>query len=283
MFGEILKQTLGDRIEFHLIGDVLALGRKSGDLLPMVERGELSFCYISSVRFTHAVPEFKLLELPFVISDRSAVNRALDAELGAYLKRRVRDTLPVRVLGFWDNGFRHFSNRVRPIRAPADCRGIRIRTQMSQSHGEVFRTLGFEPAAADIKTLVEQIASGKFEALDNSLANIHLFGIHKHHRYITLSGHFYGASALTCNEAHYQSWPADVRAAVDAAAVEATTLQRHLAAAQDAEVLAKLDPRANEVVRLTAAEHAAFVNALEPVLAKYRNELGPKLFSYLEQ
>ena len=282
MFGEILKQTLGDRIEFHLIGDVLALGRKSGDLLPMVERGELSCCYISTVRFTHAVPEFKLLELPFVVSDRNAVNRALDGELGAYLKRRVRDTLPVRVLGFWDNGFRHFSNSVRPIRAPADCRGIRIRTQMSELHGEVFRTLGFQPIAADIKNLVEAIASGKFEAQDNSLANIYLFGIHNHHRYITLSGHFYGASALTCNEAHYQSWPPEVRAAVDAAAAEATALQRHLAAAQDTEVLEKLNPRDNEVIHLTAAEHAAFVDAVQPVLAKYRKELDPKLFSYIE-
>src|SRR5476651_1799493 len=66
-FGEILKAKLGDLIAFELIGDVLALGRRSGDLLPMVERGELSCCYISTVRFTYGVPEFKLLELPFVV------------------------------------------------------------------------------------------------------------------------------------------------------------------------------------------------------------------------
>ena len=202
--------------------------------------------------------------------------------MGTYLKRRVSDTLPVRVPGFWDNGFRHFSNSVRPIRAPADCRATRIRTQMSELHGEVFGTLGFHPIAADIKNLVEEIASGKFEAQDNSLANIYLFGIHKHHRYITLSGHFYGASALTCNEAHYQSWPPEVRTAVDTAAVEATALQRHLAAAQDTEVLEKLNPRDNEVIHLTASEHAAFLDAVQPVLAKYRKELDPKLFSYIE-
>jgi TRAP-type C4-dicarboxylate transport system substrate-binding protein len=87
--------------------------------------------------------------------------------LGAYLKRRVSDTLPVRVPGFWDNGFRHFSNSVRPIRAPADYRGIRIRTQMSELHGEVFRALRFQPVAANIKKFIEeigrstQIAAGK--------------------------------------------------------------------------------------------------------------------------
>ena len=55
-FGETLTKKLGERIEFNLIGDILALGRKSGDLLPMVERGELSLCYISTVRFSQAVP-----------------------------------------------------------------------------------------------------------------------------------------------------------------------------------------------------------------------------------
>jgi TRAP-type C4-dicarboxylate transport system substrate-binding protein len=280
-FGEILKAQLGERVAFELIGDVLAVGRGSGDLLPMVERGELSCCYISTVRFTRWVPEFKLLELPFIVQSRPAIIQALDGELGAYLKRRVREATPFRVLGFWDNGFRHFSNRVRTIRTPEDCRGLRIRTQMSELHGEVFRTLGFEPVPADVKEFVTEIAGEKFQAQDNPLTNIYNFGVHKYHRYITLSGHFFGASAMAFNEQTYQSWPQDVRAVVDAAALDATRLQHDLAAAEDAEILAKLDPRENEIISLTANEHAAFVTAVQPVLEKYRRELDPKLFSYL--
>ena len=241
LFGEILRQKLGNQVEFHLIGDVLDLGHKSGDLLPMVERGELSLCYMSTVRFSAAVPEFKLLELPFVVTDRNVINDALDAGFGDLLKQRVRDTTPFRVLAFWDNGFRHFSNSVRPIRTPADCRNLRIRTQMSELHGEVFRTLGFNPIAADVKEFVDQIAAGTFQAQDNPLTNIYHFGVHRHHRYITLSGHFFGASALACNESHYQSWPTGVQAAVNLAAREATVLQRQLAAAQDTEVLELLN------------------------------------------
>jgi C4-dicarboxylate-binding protein DctP len=280
-FGELLKSRLGDRVRFELIGDVLALGRGSGDLLPMVERGELACCYISTVRFTHAVPDFKLLELPFVVKSRSAIIEALDGGLGDHFKRRVRETMPFRALGFWDNGFRHFSNRVRPIRMPADCRGLRIRTQMSELHGEVFRALGFAPIAADVKEFVAEIAGERFEAQDNPLTNIYNFGVHRFHRHITLSGHFFGASTLTVNENVYQSWPADVRDVVDAAAREATQFQHQLAAAEDAEILAKLDPRENDVISLSADEHAAFVAAVEPVLVKYRRELEPKLFSYL--
>ena len=278
-FGELLQQKLGDRVTFELIGSVLKLGHRSGDLVPMVERGELSFCYMSTVRFSKAAPELQALELPFVVRDRTAAFKALDGEFGERARHSIDEKTACRLLGYWDNGFRHLTNRVRPIRAPADCRGIRIRTQMSELHGEVFRALGFVPIAADIKEFVEQIGGDRFEAQDNPLTNIYNFGVHNFHRYITLTGHFWGASVLVCNAAHYRGWPREVQAAVDAAAKDATAYQRQLAAAEDAEILAKLDPAKNEVIRLSDAERGAFVKAVEPVLAKYRKALAPGVFS----
>ncbi|MGH7909246.1 MAG: TRAP transporter substrate-binding protein [Thermodesulfobacteriota bacterium] len=224
-FGELLEQKLGGRVVFELIGSILKLGRGSGDLVPMVERGELSFCYISTVRFSKAAPELQVLELPFVVRDRAAAFGALDGELGESAGRPIAERTACRLLGYWDNGFRHLTNRVRPIRTPADCRGIRIRSQMSELHGEVFRALGFEPIAADIKEFVEGIGGDRFQAQDNPLTNIYNFGVHHHHRYITLSGHFWGASAFVCNAAHYRGWPKEVQSAVDVAAKDATAYQ----------------------------------------------------------
>mgnify|MGYP001321688942 FL=1 len=242
-FGELLVKQLGDRIRFELIGSVLKLGRKSGELVPMVESGELTFCYMSTVRFSKAAPELRILELPFVVKDRATVFKALDGEFGQSAARRIDDNTLCKHLGFWDNGFRYLSNRVRPIRKPEDCRGIRIRTQMSDLHGEVFRALNFEPIKSDIKDFVEQVGGDRFQAQDNPLTNIYNFGVHNHHRYITLTAQFGGASAFVCNAAQYQGWPNDVRAAVDAAAKEATAYQRQLAAAEDAEIMKNSIPR----------------------------------------
>jgi len=281
-FGELLREGLGERVAFELIGSIVKLGRPAADLVPMVERGELSFCYMSTVRFSRAAPELQLLELPFVVSDRGVAFRALDGEYGEAARRQVGAKTACRLLAYWDNGFRHLTNRARPIRSPDDCRGLRIRTQTSALHGEVFRALGFEPIASDIKEFVEQIGGDRFEAHDNPLTNIYNFGVHRHHRYITLSGHFWGASALVCNAAHYAGWPVDVRAAVDAAARDATAYQRQLAAAEDAEIMTRLAGEDNEVIRLTGNERDAFVRAVEPVLEKYRRQLGPTLFAYLD-
>jgi TRAP-type transport system periplasmic protein len=283
-FGELLRQRLGSRIVFELIGNVLDLGRKSGDLPLMVESGELSCCYISTVRFTRWVPELAVIDLPFVVKDRPSVQRALDVHRGAFgetMKRRFAESSPFRLLGLWDNGFRHLTNRVRPIRSPADCRGLKMRTQLSASHGEALAALGFVAIPADVKEFTEQIGGERFEAQDNPLTNTYNFGVHKFHRYITLSGHFFGASAMICSAALYAKWPAEVRAAVDECAVLATTFQHELAAAEDAVILRKLDPQENVMIELTAAERAAFAAAMEPVLAKYRAQLDAKLFSML--
>ena len=282
-FGERLVETLGDRIDFALIPSVLDLGRPSGDLPVMVEKGELSLCYMSTVRFSRAVPELQLLELPFLVRDRGTIWRALDGELGDLFVRRMHATEPFRVLGLWDNGFRHLTNKVRPIRRPADCRGLRIRTQGSALHGEVFRALGFEPMAIDIKRFVQEVGGNTVDAHDNPLTSIYVFGVHHHHRFITLTGHFFGASFFLCNASHYAGWPPEVRMAVDEAAAEATALQRGLAASEDRDVLAKLDPRENDVIHLTPAEQAAFLEAVQTVRERLSRDLDPKLFAALER
>ena len=282
-FGEILKGKLGDRVSFEQIPSVLDLGRGSGDLVPMLGRGELSFCYISTIRFSGPVSDLQLFELPFLIDDRDKAFKLLDGPFGTQLRERIAAASRCRVLGFWDNGFRHLTNRVRPIRRPADCKGLRIRTQMTPLHGETFRALGFEPIPTDIKDFVQQIGGDRFQAHDNALTNIYIFNVFKYHRYITLSKHFWGASVLVCNKEEYGRWPAEVRAAVDSAAVEATVLQRKLAAAEDDEVLRKLDPEQNEVIHLTRDERAEFVSAVQPVLDKYRKTIDPELFAYFEK
>jgi TRAP-type C4-dicarboxylate transport system substrate-binding protein len=280
-FGEALKARLGDRVTFELIGSVLALGRSSGDLPHMVESGELSMCYMSSVRFASVVPELKILELPFVVRDRETAIKALDGDLGAIFTRAMHERTPFRVLGFWDNGFRHVTNRVRPIRKPEDCSQIRIRTQMSELHAEALGAIGFEPIPVDIKEFVEQIGTDRFQAQENPLTNTFNFNVHKVHRYFTLSGHFFGTSALICSKAQYATWPEKLQKAVETAGREATAHQHALAAAEDDEVLAQIDPKENDIIRLTPQEREAFVKAVEPVLAKHRKSLDPKLFDYL--
>lgn len=280
-FGAKVLETHSSTVNFELEQSVQDIGFKAGDLPKLVASGELDLCYISSIRFAEAVPEISIFELPYVVKDRVSLFRALDGELGRLLSARLEEETPLKVLGFWDNGFRHISNSVRPIRTPADCQGMAIRTQMSALQGDTFRAFGFDPTGTDINDFLDTIETDRFQAQDNPLTSIYIFGMHKHHRYITMSGHFFGLSLFLCKREVFENWPPELQESVLAAAQSATAYQRQLASEQDEIVLSKLRTNGNEVVFLEPEERHAFEQKVAPLRESYRQKLGPELFELL--
>lgn len=280
-FGETLAGTLGDAVDFRLTGNVIAEGRKAADLLTLVADGELTMCYFAASYLSDLVPELALFDLPFVVADRNTAYAALDGPLGALLQEKMLAASGYRILGFWDNGFRHLTNRVRPIRRPADCRGLTIRTLFSDLHTQTFRRLGFEPQALDVKDLLAGVEAGTIDAQENPLTNNWNFGLYRYHRHWTLSGHFFGVALWLCHDASWRAWPADVRAAVEGAAPATVAAQRGFAAAEDGAVLEKLAGTDVALVDLTAAERADFVAAVAPIVEAQRDRLGTALFDLL--
>jgi TRAP-type C4-dicarboxylate transport system substrate-binding protein len=282
----ILKQEiearLGDAVDIEIDGNIVARGHKASELLTRVESGELTVCYFSTSYLGKRVPEFATLDLPFMVTDRERAYAALDGDLGALFKDKLAASSDYRILGFWDNGFRHFSNRVRPIRRPEDCRGLRIRNLFSELHIRTFEILGFDAITLDVRDLVPAVQNGAVDAQDNPLTNIRNFGFLEHHRWITLTGHFFGSAALLCHAPSYNSWSDEVREAVEAAARVATLAQRDFASAADEEVLAGIDPAQNEIIRLTDDERAAFVEAVAPLVREQRERFGEEILSALE-
>ena len=277
VFGQALTECLGSDAEFDLQNNVAESGLKAADCLSLVENGDRTFCYFASSYSAHRFSDIAILDLPFVVSDRFRAYQALDGDFGEAMKEIVRTNSDYELLGFWDNGFRHLSNRVRPIRAPGDCAGLRIRTGDSKLHQDTFAALGFEPTFIDVADLAAAVASGEVDAQDNPLSNIFNFGIHQHHRYITLSGHFLGFVTVLCHRPSYESWNAQTQAAVHEALAQATEAQRGFAQAEDERVLAELSKTDNEIVELKAAERRSFAEAVQPVIDAQLTSLDRRL------
>ncbi|MDA0240955.1 MAG: TRAP transporter substrate-binding protein [Proteobacteria bacterium] len=280
VFGDELRARLGDRIDYKLDGNMPeSTGILAIDLLDKVESGDLTMCYFASSYLAERVPEVAIFDLPFVVESREKAYAALDGELGTLLKKRFLENTGFRVLAFFDNGFRHFSNGVKPIRTPADCQGLKLRTMNSELHQEVFKKLGFETKFVDVADLVEAAKSGEIDAQENPLTNTYRFGTHHYHRHITLSGHFFGMALFLCHNETFESWPEDVQQAVTEAAAVASKAQREFAGAEDEEVLASLKPEENDVVHLTDDEVAQFRDAVAPILEKHQQKLGADIFA----
>jgi TRAP-type C4-dicarboxylate transport system substrate-binding protein len=279
--GDLLESALGDDVAFEQTVSILDQGRPAGDLAPLVAAGTYDMCYMSTIGFVKDFPILRLFDAPFVIADRDRVWRELDGAFGDAIRSRFAAITPFRVLGFWDNGFRQISNRVRPIRSPDDCRGLSIRTQINDDIVAAFRLIGFEPRPVDIKVAVEELTAGRIDAQENPLTSINAFGIQKLHRHVTLTGHVFGVALLVCNAARYASWPQPFRDALHDAADAATAHQRALAAEQDSTLRGAFEDDGVTFVDLTEAERTAFAGAVAPLIERMTTAFDPALLARL--
>jgi C4-dicarboxylate-binding protein DctP len=250
-------------IEVELTPSITAAGRRADDLLAMTEGDELDICYFASSYLAERVPSLALLDRPYLVADRPSAHALLDGAEGYRMAGDVAQATGYRVLSFWDNGFRHISNGRRPIRTPADGRGLRIRTLNNALHQAFFRRLGFEPMFIDVRDLVKAAADGTIDAQENPLTNVVNFELNRYHRYISLTSHVFGAAVVLVNRARFDAWPSVVRTAVEDAMAEATPIQRHDAAEEDRACHLQLTQAGVEILGPQDIDLAAFKRLAE--------------------
>jgi TRAP-type C4-dicarboxylate transport system substrate-binding protein len=277
-----LSAHLPGRVEIAFTVDITKTGRRAGELLPLVESGGLDICYFSSSYLAERVPALGVFDLPFAIADRTHIYERLAGALGAKLSTDVANTTGYRVLGFWDNGFRHVSNRLQPIRTPQDCRGMTLRTLDNALHREVFAALGFEPVTIDVKFLAEAVEKHDVDAQENPLTNLYHFGMHRTHRHVSLTSHFFGVALLLMNRARFEALAADFQSALQDAADAATAAQRQYAAAEDDACRALLAADGVAIVPPQDIDLDTFRKAVAPIVQREIVRIGSETLTLLD-
>jgi TRAP-type C4-dicarboxylate transport system substrate-binding protein len=270
-------ETAGD-VSVRITWNIMEEGRPNTDLFDLVESGQMFLCYFSSSYLGHRVPELNVIETPFLFTDLDQAHRAVDGPLGGRLADAVRSTTGFEVLGFWDNGFRHFTNRLRPVHGPDDCRGMTVRMQPNEIHEELIRCWGATPVAVELSEAVKLISNLEVDAQENPLANTAAYGVDEVHGHVTMTGHLYGTRGLWANRALFEGLPAEVHDVVTKAASAAVDVQRGEARALEAVLRARFERKGIQFVDLDAAERDAFVTASAPAIEKARDLVSPALF-----
>ena len=277
VFCERLRREAGDAVQIQFESNIVQNGCKAADLLTKTENGELDGCYFSSSYLADRVPELGLFDQHFVVPDRRRAYAVLDGTLGKRLANEVESKTGFVILGYWDNGLRHISSAKAPFRSPQDCKGLKIRTLSNEQHQRVFRALGFEPVAIDVRDLPEAVASFAVDAQENPLTNLYNFGLHKTHKYITLTQHLLGVAPVLFNKQAVTAWPAHIRSAVETALAEATVQQRRFAEEDDTICSKALAEDGCELVTLTDDERANFRAATHDSVTQYCSGFGDEL------
>jgi TRAP-type C4-dicarboxylate transport system substrate-binding protein len=277
-FRDIVEMETGGEVRVEITWNIMEEGRPMTDLLGLVESAEMFLCYFSSSYLGDRVSALNVLETPFLFTDLDHAHRALDGSLGERLAQEVRSTTAFDVIGFWDNGFRHLTNRKRPVHTPADCAGMTVRVQPNAVHEELIRSWGAEPVAAELSDGIRMIKDLEVDAQENPLANTIAYGVDQVHDHVTMSGHLYGARGLWANRETMESLPQDLRDVVMHAGSSAIDVQRGEAAAREIEYRAGMERRGIEFVDLDAAEMAEFRRASAPAIDLARQASRVELF-----
>jgi TRAP-type transport system periplasmic protein len=278
LIGDALSAGFGDRISVDYVWNIMDHGHRAEDILTLVENGAMTLGYQSSSYLTDRVPELGFVDLPFLFERREEARAAIDGALGQSLSRSIEARINYRILGYFENGFRQISNRLRTVRAPADLSGMRIRVLPSEVQARTFELLGAVPLRWDLTEAIAAIKAGTIDAQENPFANTVTYGVHKFHRLHTVTNHFYISRPIFLNRTQFDAWPRDLQSAMREAVGKAVASQRELAIAEDREARAAIEAAGCEITALTPEQHALFRQAVDPLLQEARGTYGVEMF-----
>ncbi len=275
--GDRLEAKFPGQVEVRYVYNIMDLGYLGSDILWLVENGILTLGYQSSSYMTDRVPELGLADLPFLFTDTASARMAMDGRFGTLMAEAIEANMNYRILGYFENGLRHISNRVRPIRSPADLAGISIRVLPSEVLRWTFELFGAEPEIMDLTEAITRITGGTIDAQENPLANTVTYGVHNFHRYHSITNHLYLSRPIFLHRQSFDSWPKAIQDEMRAAIVDAVAVQRVTKTQEELDAAKAIVDAGGEIIELTPAELKPFRDAVEPIYEDARNRYSREL------
>ena len=136
------RSEFGDRIAVKYVWNIMDFGYRADDILWLVEDGIL-IARLPVVELSHRPRAGAgFVDLPFLFADTKQARAAMDGALGKRLAQAIERETNFRILGWFENGFRHISNRVRTVRTPADLKDMTHPRAAEQDPGAHVRAAG---------------------------------------------------------------------------------------------------------------------------------------------
>ncbi len=272
--GDRLKTELGERVDVKYVWNIMDLGYRGEEILWLVESGILTLGYQSTSYLTDRIPALGFADLPFLFRTNDEARAAMDGALGAALTREIEAHANYRILGYFENGFRQLSNRLRPVRTPADLEGMRIRVLPSDVQVRTFELLGAVPLKWDLTEAIAGVKAGTIDAQENPFANTVTYGVHRFHHFHTVSNHFYLSRPIFVHRPSFDAWPEDLQEAMRSAVTEAVAMQRDMAIAEEEAARRAILDAGCEIITLSPEEQEAFAAVVEPVSTDFRGRVA---------
>lgn len=216
-------------------------------------------------------PKMALFDLPYIFRDREHAYAVLDGPIGTEMAKDM-PAKGLRLLAYWENGYRNVTNSKRPIEKPEDLNGIKIRVSENKVHVATFKAFGCNVTAMAFGEVFTALQQKTIDAQENPLAIIVSSKFYEAQPYLSLTEHVYMPAHLLVSEEKWQSFPDNVKKAIQAAAIEARDYERKIIAEGDAKYIADLEAAG---IKINKVEKGPFVEKVKNTVWKeFEKEFG---------
>ena len=274
----ILKATDG-RVDIQVFPNN-QLGSDT-DVLSQLRSGAVEFFTLSGLILSTLVPAASINGVGFAFSDYDQVWRAMDGKLGGYVRGEIGKRGLLAMDKIWDNGFRQTTTSTRPITAPGDFRGMKLRVPVSPLWTSMFNALGASPASLNISEVYSALQTKIVDGQENPLAVIETTKFYEVQKFCSMTNHMWDGYHFLANRRAFDRLPAEAQAVVTRELDRSAVEERADVAALNSQLRGKL---ASGGLAFNDVDSAAFKDTLKKAgfYTEWRGKYGDEAWRVLE-
>jgi C4-dicarboxylate-binding protein DctP len=228
------------------------------------------------------VREFEVIDLPYIFDNFDELHKVTDGPVGKSLFQKL-ESKGITGLAFWDNGFKEFSAN-KPIRVPADYKGLKMRIQSSKVLSDQIKALGAIPQVMAFSEVYQALQTGVVDGTENPLSNLYTQKMHEVQKFLAMTDHGVIEYAVIVNKKFWDGLPADVRTALDGAMKDATKFANDIAKKENDDALEAVKKAGKtQIITLTPEEKAQLKKALLVVHRENEARVSKELIQQVYQ
>jgi C4-dicarboxylate-binding protein DctP len=228
------------------------------------------------------VKEFEAFDLPYIFPTKKALYAVTEGPIGKSLLQKL-EPKGITGLAYWDNGFKAMSAN-KPLRTPADFRGLKLRIQSSKVLDAQMRALGSNPQVLAFSEVYQALQTGVVDGTENTPSNMYTQKMHEVQKHLTLSNHGYIGYAVIVNKKFWDGLPADIRGQLTQAMRDTTTYEKTIAQRDNDMALEAIRKAGKTTIyTLTPQQQAEWRKALQPVHQTMEDRIGKDLISAINK
>jgi tripartite ATP-independent transporter DctP family solute receptor len=252
------------------------------DMLSQVRSGGVEFFTLSPLILSTLVANASISGIGFAFPDYDAVWKAMDGDLGSYVRREIGKANLVVMEKIWDNGFRQITSSSKPIQAPADLKGFKIRVPVSPLWTSMFTALEAAPASINFAEVYTALQTRTVDGQENPLAIISTAKLFEVQKFCAMSNHMWDGFWFLANRRAFERLPENLRTVVSKNLNDAAIAERDDVAKLNASVRVDLTSKG---MTFNDPATGAFRDALRKAgfYAEWKKKYGDEAWAILEK